>query len=277
MLGLLDDATRDLRHYQDSVVVDPQTLNLLEERLNTVQDLARKHRINPQALGEHTHKLRQELDGIDADNSVLDDLLINADKQEQAFTKKASTLSSKRRKAAPKFAKAVSQYMQSLGINQGAFEVIFSDHTSEQGLDRVEFHVTTNPSFPAGPPTQIASGGEQTRIGLSIQIAAAENSALPCLILDEADVGVGGTTADTVGRILRDLGRHTQVICVTHAPQVAALGNNHYMVVKQGDNTNIHPLDKAHRIEELARMLAGADITQKTREYAQTLLQDATH
>ena len=167
--------------------------------------------------------------------------------------------------------------MRALGITDGAFEVEFADHVSEQGLDRIEFLVTTNPNFPAGPLTQIASGGEQTRIGLSIQIVAAENSALPCLILDEADVGVGGTTADTVGRILRDLGRHTQVLCITHAPQVAALGNNHYRVTKQGDTTDICALDKQHRIEELARMLAGSDITQKTREYADTLLQDAAH
>ncbi len=275
VLGLLDDAHRDLRHYQDHVVVDPQTLELLEERLNTVQDLARKHRIRPDELVEHTAALRAELTGIDADGSALEDLLVLADQHRNAFLKKAKTLSSKRRKAAPGFAKSVSHYMQLLGITQGVFEVCFEDAEGDGGLDRIEFHVTTNPSFAAGPLTQIASGGEQTRISLSIQIVAAENSALPCLILDEADVGVGGTTADTVGRILRDLGEHTQVICVTHAPQVAALGDNHYRVVKKGDNTDIHPLHGEHRIEEIARMLAGADITRKTREYAQTLLAEA--
>jgi len=276
-LSLLEDAARDLRHYQDQVVVDPQALELVEQRLNTVQDLARKHRVRPQALGEHAAALRAELDGIDADASALDELTQAAERDEQAFHKKAKTLSNKRRKAAPKFSEAVSQYMRLLGINQGEVEVVFEDVQSESGLEKVTLHVTTNPNFPAAPLTQIASGGEQTRIALSIQIVAAENSALPCLILDEADVGVGGTTADTVGRILRDLGRHTQVICVTHAPQVAALGDNHYRVVKEGDNTDIHALHDEPRIEELARMLAGADITQKTREYAQTLLKEATH
>ena len=122
------------------------------------------------------------------------------------------------------------------------------------------------------PSTKLPPAVEQTRIALSIQIVAAETSDLPCLILDEADVGVGGTTADTVGRILRTLAEHTQVICVTHAPQVAALGHHHYVVTKQKDQTGIHHLDSQDRVEELARMLAGADITEITRDYAQTLL-----
>ena len=122
---------------------------------------------------------------------------------------------------------------------------------------------------------RIASGGEQTRISLAIQIVAAANSALPCLVLDEADVGVGGTTADTVGRILRDLAEHTQVLCVTHAPQVAALGQNHMRVSKDGDHTDIQPLSDNDRVEELARMLAGADINTKARTYAKELLSQA--
>jgi len=216
--------------------------------------------------------LRHELPDIDADSSALDELSSAAEEAAQAFAKAAGRLSNKRRKAAPRFAKLVTQYMQQLGIAQGAFNMVFSDTESEQGIDRVEFMVTTNPEFPAGALTQIASGGEQTRISLSIQIVAAEHSSLPCLILDEADVGVGGTTADTVGRILRQLAQHTQVICVTHAPQVAALGNHHYRVVKQGSHTDIHQLNDSARIDELARMLAGADINQKTRDYAQSLL-----
>ena len=141
----------------------------------------------------------------------------------------------------------------------------------------MEYLVSTNPDFPAGPLTQIASGGEQTRISLSIQIVAAQHSHLPCLILDEADVGVGGTTADTIGRILRNLAQHTQVICITHAPQVAALGNHHFRVVKTGTQTSIEPLMGDERIDELARMLAGADINEKSRAYATSLLTDAAN
>ena len=165
--------------------------------------------------------------------------------------------------------------MQLLGIDAGSLEVAFEKSEWAFGTERVTFLITTNPNFPAGTLNQIASGGEQTRIALAIQIVAAENSALPCLILDEADIGVGGTTADTVGRILRDLGNHTQVICITHAPQVAALGNNHFCVVKDQDNTNIQILDEARRIDELARMLAGSGITEQTRDYAATLLKAA--
>ncbi|MCR9261906.1 MAG: DNA repair protein RecN [Pseudomonadaceae bacterium] len=276
-LGLLDDASRDLRHYQDKVVVDPEAMALIESRLNIAQDLARKHRVEPEDLHSHAAALRADLDALDADGSSLDEMRSHAQKLKGDFDKRAKTLSTRRRKAAPDFGKAVSQFMQSLGINKGEFAIAFEDHTGERGLERAEFMVTTNPSFPAGPLTQIASGGEQTRIGLSIQIVAAQNSALPCLILDEADVGVGGTTADTVGRILRDLGSRTQVICITHAPQVAALGDSHYRVTKKGDNTQIQPLSDDHRIEELARMLAGADITDETREYARTLRGGAIH
>ncbi len=275
-IGLLDDASRDLRRFEANVVIDPEALQQIEDRLNTVQDLARKHRINPEQLAAHTEALHEELASIDADRSALDALTVQAGASEQAFLKKAKTLSNKRKKAAPGFAKAVSQCMQQLGIQHGELDVVFAKQMGEHGLDRVEYLVTTNPNFAAGPLTQIASGGEQTRIGLSIQIVAAEHSALPCLILDEADVGVGGTTADTVGRILRKLGRHTQVICITHAPQVAALGNNHYMVEKLGDVTNIYALDKQHRVEELARMLAGSDITDKSKDYANTLLEEAS-
>jgi DNA repair protein RecN (Recombination protein N) len=140
----------------------------------------------------------------------------------------------------------------------------------------VEFQVQTNPKYPSGPLNKIASGGERARISLAIQVVAAEKSALPCLVLDEADVGVGGTTADVVGRLLRALAAHTQVICVTHAPQVAALGHHHLRVHKDREqDTQIDALLDDSRVEELARMLAGADITDKSRDYAATLLREA--
>ncbi len=274
-LGLLDDTERDLKRYESSVVIDPEALHEVEAQLNMFLDLARKHRVPALQLAEHTEQLRAQLDGIDADSSALERLQRQATTSEASFRKQAQQLSSQRRQAAPDFAAAVTQHMQLLGIREGAFSVNFSDHIGEQGIERVDFYVTTNPGFAPGPLTQIASGGEQTRIALSIQLVAAEHSALPCLILDEADVGVGGTTADTVGRILRKLGKHTQVVCITHAPQVAALGNQHLRVEKQGDATQITALDHAARVAELARMLAGADITRKTTDYATALLEEA--
>ncbi|MEZ5559684.1 MAG: hypothetical protein R3E86_14220 [Pseudomonadales bacterium] len=170
----------------------------------------------------------------------------------------------------------MSQCINTLGIRGGSLALEFSDAESEAGLESVEFHVTTNPKYPAGPLNRIASGGERARISLAIQVVAAAKSALPCLVLDEADVGVGGTTADVVGRLLRALAEHTQVICVTHAPQVAALAQHHLRVHKSADqDTQIEPIDDSGRVEELARMLAGADITEKSRDYARTLMAEA--
>lgn len=274
-LSLLDDAGRDLRHYQEQVVVDPQALADIDARLQLIFDLARKHRVQPEQLVEHAEILAAELAGMTTDSSELDELLAAQEQEHQAFIREAQKLSKARRKHSKPFCQAVEQYMHALGIAQGALSLVFHDHQSEHGLEQPELHVTTNEKFAPGPLNRIASGGEQTRISLAIQIVAAANSALPCLVLDEADVGVGGTTADMVGRILRDLAVHTQVICVTHAPQVAALGQSHMRVSKSGDHTDIQPLSHSDRVEELARMLAGADVNAKARDYAQELLSQA--
>lgn len=274
-LSLLDDTAHDLRHYRDQVVVDPQALSEVEARLSTVLELARKHRVNGDGLVDLTRELQDELKAIDAADSELARLEAEAETQQQAYEKHAKALSKQRKKFAPAFCQAISQYMQELGIKGGGFDIAFESAQTEVGIDRVEFMVTTNPDFPAGPLNQIASGGEQTRIALSIQIVAAEKTQLPCMILDEADVGVGGTTADTVGRMLRTLGARSQVICITHAPQVAALGDHHLVVRKDEKQTQIESLTVDLRIDELARMLAGADVTDKSRDYAAALLADA--
>lgn len=189
------------------------------------------------------------------------------------YRKHAGKLSKKRRAAAPAFAELVSEHMQKLGIKGGALQLEFSDQEGEAGLEGVEYLIITNPSYPPAALARIASGGERSRISLAIQIVAAQRSRIPSLVLDEADVGIGGATADTVGRLLRQLGDHTQVLCVTHAPQVAALGQHHLNVAKQpGDDTQIVSLDRARRVEELARMLGGQEITAKTIAYAQELI-----
>jgi DNA repair protein RecN (Recombination protein N) len=274
-LALLDDAARDLRRYQDQVVVDPSALEEIDERISAILEVARKHKIQPERVSSFAEELQQEFDNMASDTTLLDRLTTKESALEAEFLTCAKKLSTARRKQSGGFCKDVNKYIQALGIKDGALSIVFHDQQSEHGLEQVEFHVTTNANFAAGPLGRIASGGEQTRISLAIQIVAAANSALPCLVLDEADVGVGGTTADTVGRILRDLADHTQVLCVTHAPQVAALGHNHMRVSKHKDQTVIEPLSQDNRIEELARMLAGADVTEKTRAYATTLLQEA--
>jgi DNA repair protein RecN (Recombination protein N) len=164
--------------------------------------------------------------------------------------------------------------MRELGIKGGALALAFTTVENESGFDGVEYQVVTNPRFPAGPLAQIASGGERSRISLAIQVVAAERAKLPALILDEADVGIGGVTADVVGRLLRNLAEHTQVLCVTHAPQVAACGDHHLRIGKtmQGE-TFIERLDADARVQELARMLGGREITPKTIEYATELIE----
>jgi DNA repair protein RecN (Recombination protein N) len=275
-LALIDDANRDLRHYAEQVIVDPQTLADTEARLEQIYDLARKHRVQPERLAEHAQSMRKEFDAIASDRSSLEQLTAQEAEQQRAFEEQATKLSSLRTKKAKSFGSAVDEQMHALGIKEGELSIVFHPQQSEHGLEQIEFHVRTNKRFDAGPLNRIASGGEQTRINLAIQIVAAQRSQLPCLILDEADVGVGGTTADTVGRILRDLAERSQVICVTHAPQVAARSHNHMCVVKREAETDITALNFEQRVEELARMLAGADVTDKTRDYAQTLLNEAS-
>ena len=275
-LTLIDDANRDLRHYAEQVIVDPQTLADTEARLEQIYDLARKHRVQPERLAEHAQSLRREIDAIASNRSSLEQLTAQEAEQQSAFEDQAKKLSSLRAKKAKSFGSAVDEQMHALGIKEGELSVVFHSQQSEHGLEQIEFYVRTNKRFDAGPLNRIASGGEQTRINLAIQIVAAQRSQLPCLILDEADVGVGGTTADTIGRILRDLAERSQVICVTHAPQVAARSHNHMCVVKREAETDITVLNFEQRVEELARMLAGADVTDKTRDYAQTLLDEAS-
>lgn len=273
---LVDDAIHDLRAYDDTLDVDPEVFADLDRQLVAVLDLARKHRVHASELVRHADGLRAELATQGNDRSELDRLRATASTERARFASRAERIRGERRAAAAGFESAVGDCMNTLGIRGGALHVEFSEAENETGIDAIEFFVTTNPKYPSGPLGRIASGGERARISLAIQVAAAARSALPCLVLDEADVGVGGTTADVVGRLLRGLAEHTQVLCVTHAPQVAALGHHHLKVRKDAaQDTQIEPLPGDARIEELARMLAGADINERARDYARTLLDDA--
>jgi DNA repair protein RecN (Recombination protein N) len=275
-LALCDDARRDLTSYADTLEHDPQALAEREARLMELHELARKHRVEPEALPDTCAMLRAELDSLSTDRTLLESLGEEVVTLEAGYRRAAKKVSRQRRQAADDFAGAVSQVMNTLGIKGGALSLEFSDTEASHGLENVEFHCVTNPRYPAAPLSRIASGGEQARISLAIQAVAAEKSALPTLVLDEADVGVGGTTADVVGRVLRGLSAHTQVLCVTHAPQVAARGEQHMRVRKtDAQDTLIDPLSEDGRIDELARMLAGADVTDKSREYARNLLREA--
>lgn len=273
---LMADAGRDLRAFEESLSVDPETLLGLENRLTLLHDLARKHKVSPEHLPEHIEQLRAELDGMSTDRSSLEGLAETVANEEKAYRKHSKKLSKQRLAAADGFCSAVTEHMNTLGIKGGALSLTFHPRESEFGAEAVEYECVTNPRYPAAPLGRIASGGERARISLAIQIVAAAKNQLPSLILDEADVGVGGTTADVVGRLLRGLAEHTQVICITHAPQIAALGLEHLKVSKDSDqDTRIAGLDEGERVDELARMLAGARITDESRDYARTLLEEA--
>ena len=273
---LLTDAQAELRQYGETLTVDAEQVAALEARLGEIHEMARKHKVAPEVLEAHILSITEELAAQDTDRSAYEAAAQSATKARANFEKAAKTLTKQRQKAATQFAKGTSDIMQTLGIQGGELQVALSQAESEHGMEAVELMVVTNPKYPAAPLAKIASGGEQARISLAISIIAAEKTALPCLVLDEADVGVGGTTADVIGRLLRNLASHTQVLCITHAPQVAALGEHHLRVHKDTEqSTQIDKLSKAKRVEELARMLAGADVTSKSRAYAKTLLAEA--
>ena len=268
-----EEALAELRDYYSAVPEDAGALADVERRLDAIHDIARKHRVPAAGLAAHAATVEAELAGLAADEARLDTVAEAAETAGAAYRDLAGRLSRKRTSAAGKFAADVGAVMAELRLEGGVLEPVFAPVENERGLESVEYRVTTNPAYPPAPLAAIASGGELARIALAIEVVAAQRSALPCLVLDEADVGIGGTTADILGRMLRRLARNTQVICVTHAPQVAALGDTHLLVRKTREqDTVIVPLGDDERVEELSRMLAGRRITGETRAYARTLL-----
>lgn len=268
-----EEALREMRDYFDAVPEDTAALDEVERRLDAIHDIARKHRVPAGDLPAHAAAIEAELDTLAADGERVDAIAEAVETAAAAYRDLADRLSAERTTAAGGFAADVGAVMAELRLGGAVLELAFAATENEHGLESVEYRVTTNPKYPPAPLAAVASGGELTRIALAIEVVAAQRSALPCLVLDEADVGLGGTTADILGRMLRRLARHTQVICVTHAPQVAALGDAHLLVRKTPDqDTVIVPLADEERIEELSRMLAGRRITAETRAYARTLL-----
>lgn len=272
----LEEAGDELRGYLDGFDAADETLADLEVRLTAVHDAARKHRVPAASLAQHFAALREELAGLDDEDARVETLEGALEAARDDFLESARSLSAQRRAAAAPFAERVTAAMRELGLKDGSLDVRFPQAESAAGLEGVEYAVTTNPRYPPGRLADIASGGELSRIGLAIQVVAAERSALPCMILDEADIGIGGTMADVLGRLLKRLARTTQVIAVTHAPQIAALADQHLKVSKTAaQDTDIAALGEGERVEELARMLGGRTVSDESRSYAATLLAQA--
>ena len=277
------EAADSLRRYGESIDMDPRRRDWVEERLDSIQSVSRKHRVSPGELPAQAEKLRQEHDELSHAEESGRELERQAEATKTEFLKRAKALSSGRRKVASSFADAVTEAMRSLGMPGGIFEISLTalDASAARsfGLDEIDFLISANPGQPTQPLARIASGGELSRMSLAIQVIASDGSSIPTMVFDEIDSGVGGGVAEMVGRRLQELGASRQVLCVTHLPQVASLADRHFRVSKVSDGkstrTRLHVLDKDERVEELARMLGGVEITRKTLAHAAEMLAGA--
>ena len=278
-LVILEESARDLHHYQRTLSLDPQELAEVENQLAEYHRLARKFLVEPEALEQHRMELRQQYETLLHFDDQQAELEMAEQRARDQFMDKAQQLHAARKQAAQQLQKQVETLIHPLGLPHARFDIqIRMDEAfaGPHGLDEVRFMMTANPGQPMMPLDQVASGGEMSRISLAIEVALAETAGLPVLIFDEADVGIGGGTAEQVGRLMRRLGRHRQVLAITHQPQVAACAHTHLQVSKRQTDTSTHttvtPLDTAQRVEELARMLGGTTLTDTTRQHAREML-----
>jgi len=275
------EAARDLRDYASRVDLDPEALREVGLRIEALHAAGRKYRVKPAELPalEASLLLRfRELE-LAASPENLQREVAAAQGRYEGTAKK---LSARRKSASQALARDVTQAMQGLAMTGGRFSVSLKalSEPGSTGAEEVGFEVASHPSLPLRPLAKVASGGELSRISLAIQVVAARESPVGVLVFDEIDSGIGGAVAETVGRSLRTLGRERQVLCVTHLPQVAAQADEQWSVSKSGSgggkrgkvSSAVERLDRADRIEELARMLGGAEITATTRKHAAELL-----
>ncbi|WP_028226585.1 DNA repair protein RecN [Paraburkholderia ferrariae] len=277
----LQEAAYSLSHYAQRLELDPERLAQVERRLDALHSAARKFRLRAQTLPEEHAARRMQLAQLDA-AADLDSLRAAADRAHEAYLVEAKLLSKARAKAASALGAAVTQGMQELSMAGGSFEVALvplgnGESGGAHGLEQIEFRVAGHAGVPLRPLAKIASGGELARISLALAVIASAASLTPTLIFDEVDTGIGGGVAEVVGRLLHQLGCEHQVLCVTHLPQVAARGDHHFQVSKSGDGNGgtisvVTPLDKPGRVEEVARMLGGLEITATTRRHAKEML-----
>ncbi len=273
------EAGHELRNYLEDLDLDPERLQEIDQRLGLIHDLARKHQISTAELPVLQQQLEEELSTLEDAGVALDNTSRELAATETAYRIAADKLQASRQRAAKKLAKAVSDNMHRLGMKDGCFEITLETQAqyAAYGLERVEFLVSTNPGQAPQPLAKIASGGELARISLAIQVITVGTGSIPTLIFDEVDVGIGGGIAEIVGRLLRSLGEERQVLCVTHQPQVASLAHQHLQVHKQSNKkttaTDVLPLTAEARIDEIARMLGGLEITEQTLSHAREMIE----
>ncbi|MDR3492067.1 MAG: DNA repair protein RecN [Gammaproteobacteria bacterium] len=277
----LSDAESEMRHFLDNFEVDPERLTWVEERIGTLFDKARKHKVTPNELFALQEKFSTELIAMDTSEERLSELYKNLNIIENDYTLAANKLSASRKKVAKKLTQEITDIIHELALPHGQFHINFisTDITpySANGLEKIIFEISMNIGQPLQALAKVASGGELSRISLAIHMATAEQHTIPSLIFDEVDVGISGGTAEIVGKLLRRLGKTHQLLCITHLPQVAAQGQQHLLVEKHhkqnASYTHVRKLNTEDKVKELSRMLGGVEITQKTIEHAREMLE----
>ncbi len=274
----LQETSRELEYYASTLEIDPERLQWVEERLNSIYQMARKHHLQAEELPAHHAQLKQALNALDNSETRLDALNSELMALTAQYHQQAEKLHQKRIAAANQLQQAVDEQLACLGMEKSQFKVNFKplEGLHATGSDDIEFLIAPNPGQPAKPLIRIASGGELSRISLAIQVITAQTSSIPTLVFDEVDVGISGATAEIVGRLLKQLANRGQILCITHLPQVAAQGDQHLHIHKQiNDNTTLTQmvlLDEQGRVGELARMLGGIKLSEQTLAHAKEML-----
>jgi len=279
----LQESVYELKHYHQHLDLDPQVLQDVEQRLSAIHTTARKFRVTPEELPQLLETITHQLEtlGSDSDINQLQTLEVAAQVE---YRKQAKELSAARQQASEALSLQVSAAMQTIAMIGGEFSVALTpmEHGNANGLEQIEFQVAAHKGLPLRPLAKVASGGELSRISLAIQVITSKVGVVPTFIFDEVDVGIGGQVAEIVGNLLRKLGKERQVLCITHLPQVAATGDQQWQVVKSSGETEnqqiiskINILDQQERVEEIARMLGGINITETTRQHAAEMLQSS--
>lgn len=271
-LMIAQDTENELQHYLENIDLDPERLQWIENRIGTLIAIARKYKINPEEILALQDRISDQLSESDSSDERIAELEKELAQQQEKYLSAARDLSAKRERAAKKLSKEITTIIHELALPHGKFHVNLipnADNTfAPYGLEKVSFEISTNPGMPLQPLTKVASGGELSRISLAIHMATAGQFTIPTLIFDEVDVGISGGVAEIVGKLLRKLGATLQLVCITHSPQVAAQGHHHLLVEKfhEKNLTFSHArfLNEKEKIQELARLLGGVEITKKT-------------
>ena len=275
----IDEAQHSLQHQMDIVEINPERLQVVESRLSAIYDIARKHHISPENLLEKHQQLSEELSQLSGGDEALVLLEKQTQVAEQNYRQQAEKLSQQRQQAADQLTQVINKQLQALAMGSANFLASvnpLADKPSASGIDDIELLISTNPGHPHKPLAKV-SGGELSRISLAIQVATAQTSQVASLVFDEVDVGIGGSTADIVGKLLAKLGQQSQVFCVTHLAQVASKADQHWQVSKTCEDTQAETqlieLSGDTKIEEIARMISGNTVSEESVAHARLMVE----